>query len=37
MAKRDRAEFYGIEAKFYFFHESADRLNYFRKEKNSAL
>lgn len=37
VAKRDRAEFYGIEAKFYFFHESADRLNYFRKGKDSAL
>nr|PMI89316.1 hypothetical protein BCU35_05880 [Vibrio lentus] len=37
VAKCDRTEFYGIEAKFYFFHESADRLNYFRKGKDSAL
>lgn len=37
VAKRDRAEFYGIESEFYFFHESADRLNYFRKGKNSAF
>ncbi len=30
VAKRDRAE-------FYFFHESADRLSYFRKGKDSEL
>ena len=37
VAKRDRAEFYGIEAEFYFFHESVDRLNCFLKGEDSAL